>query len=66
MMEDRILRRKNVRESTGLSDSQVDREEEAGNFPKRRKITERTVGWSYIEIQAWIYSRLHADAEAKQ
>jgi predicted DNA-binding transcriptional regulator AlpA len=65
-MEDRIVRKKKVEDLTDLSSSQIDRMEKSNEFPKRRQITERIVGWSYVEIQAWIHSRLHVDAEAKQ
>jgi prophage regulatory protein len=60
-MEDHIVRRASLKEVTGLSDSQRDRMEQAGDFPKRRQITERIVGWSFNEIQTWINHRLHGD-----
>ena len=64
-MEDHILRKQKVRASTGLSNTQIDRMEHEGRFPRRRQITERIVGWSYIEIQAWIQNRLHVEAGDK-
>jgi prophage regulatory protein len=63
-MEDKILRRPKVREVSGFSDSQIDRMEKEGNFPRRRKISERVTGWSNNEIQAWINNRLHGGADA--
>ena len=60
-MEERILRKQKVRDITGLSSTQIDRMEHEDKFPRRRQITERIVGWSYIEIQAWIQNRLHAE-----
>ena len=63
-MEDRIIRKPIVQGDTTLSSSQIDREEQAGNFPKRRQITERIVGWSFNEVQAWIQNRLHGESEA--
>ena len=63
-MADQILRKKSVSELTGLSSTQIDRMEDEGQFPRRRKITERIVGWSYNEIQSWINERLHGH-EAK-
>ena len=58
-MNDLILRRKKVREITGLSPSQIDRMEQEGNFPRRRQITQRIIGWSHNEVQKWINDRLH-------
>ncbi len=63
MNEDHILRKQTVREQTGLSNTQIDRMEEEGLFPRRRKITKRIVGWSYNEIQNWINNRLHKQLE---
>jgi len=60
-MEEKIVRKKNVEDLTKMSSSQIDRMEQEGDFPRRRQITERIVGWSYLEIQAWINYRLHGD-----
>ncbi len=38
-MADQILRKKSVSELTGLSSTQIDRIEDEGQFPRRRKIT---------------------------
>ena len=65
-MEERILRKQKVREITGLSNTQIDRMEHEDRFPRRRQITERIVGWSFNEIQAWINTRLHGESEAAQ
>ena len=62
-MSERILRKQKVRDITGLSSTQIDRMEQLGDFPRRRKITERIIGWSFTEVQAWINARLHG-AEA--
>jgi predicted DNA-binding transcriptional regulator AlpA len=62
-LKDHILRRPQVRDDTGMSDSQIDRLEKSGEFPKRRQITKGTVGWSYCEIQAWVNERLHGGAD---
>ncbi len=58
-MQDHILRKKIVREQTSLSNTQIDTMEKNGDFPRRRQITQRIVGWSYNEIQNWINDRLH-------
>lgn len=63
---ERILRKDKVTDVTGLSSTQIDRLEHEGKFPRRRKITARIIGWSYLEIQDWIKSRLHAGAGPKQ
>lgn len=61
-MKDRILRRKAVKDRTGLSDTQLDRLEHRGDFPSRRKISTRIVGWSEAEVQNWIQQKLHGSA----
>ena len=63
-MEDWIIRRKKLREIVPLSDSQIDRLEKLGTFPLRRQITARVIGWSYIEVQAWINDRLHVESKS--
>ena len=60
-MQEQIVRKDRLREMTGMSPSQTERMEKAGKFPRRRQITERIVGWSYIEVQQWINERLHGD-----
>jgi predicted DNA-binding transcriptional regulator AlpA len=62
-MEERILRKQKVRDITGLSSTQIDRMEQEKRFPRRRQITERIVGWSFNEVQAWIQERLHGSVE---
>ena len=62
-MEEKIVRKKNVEDLTQMSSTQIDRMEHEGTFPRRRKITERIVGWSYLEIQAWIKARLHGESK---
>jgi len=62
-MDDQILRKPKIRDRTSLSSSQIDRMEHEGDFPRRRQITQRIVGWSANEIQEWINARLHGDAD---
>ncbi|GAM11254.1 prophage CP4-57 regulatory protein [Geobacter sp. OR-1] len=54
-----ILRRKVVRERTGLSDSAIYRLEQVGQFPSRRKLTAggRVVGWDAAEVEEWCKTR---------
>jgi len=54
---DRFLRRKEVERITSMKDPQMWREEKAGRFPKRYKLTQRTVGWLASEINDWMVSR---------
>ena len=55
---DRFLRRKEVEAITSMSDPTMWREEVAGRFPKRRKITARLVGWPESEIEKWMTARI--------
>jgi len=54
-----ILRKRPVRQRTGLSDTTIWRLEKAGNFPARIRITEAgAVGWYEDEIDNWIHDRV--------
>ena len=54
---DKFLRRPEVEQITSLKDPQMWREENAGRFPKRHKLTTRTVGWRASEINEWMNTR---------
>mgnify|MGYP001825784967 FL=1 len=54
---DRFMRRPEVERITSLKGTQMWREEQAGRFPKRYKLTKRTVGWLASEINDWMVSR---------
>ncbi len=41
----------------GISESTIWRMEKAGNFPKRKQLGIKSVGWDKAEIQDWIASR---------
>jgi prophage regulatory protein len=56
-MKMRYLRRDEVCLRTGLSISTVERLERTGDFPARRQLSPRSVGWLEIEIQDWIDAR---------
>ena len=56
-MQNEFLRWPRVRQLTGLSRSTVWRLEKNGQFPARRKLSANSVGWSLIELQAWMQSR---------
>ena len=63
-MQNEYLRWPRVRQLTGLSRSTVWRLEKSGQFPARRKLSANRVGWSLIELQAWMQSRSAATALA--
>ena len=50
---DRFIREKECQQLTGLSRSCRYRLEKAGQFPSRRKLGGRSVGWSLSEVLAW-------------
>ena len=60
----RMLRRKEVREVTGLSDTTIWRLEKAGKFPRRIQLTENTVGWDEHGVRGWRESRKTVDDAA--
>ena len=53
-MSKRIMRLFEVLELTGLSRSTIDRLEDGGIFPARRKIGVKSVGWIESEVCEWI------------
>lgn len=53
----RIIRRAEVRDLTGLSDSSIGRLEERGEFPARRRLGPNAVGYLLTEVEDWIASR---------
>lgn len=55
-MQNEFLRWPRVRQLTGLSRSTIWRLEKNGQFPARRKLSANSVGWSLIELQAWMQS----------
>ena len=57
-MTDRILRRKDVEQLTGLSRSTIYRHVSAGTFPAPVKLTERLIGWRESTISVWLASRV--------
>ena len=57
-MSDRIIRKTERNHKAGLSGSELERLEKAGDFPKRIKITPRTVGWSEKAVDDWVADRI--------
>lgn len=58
VLRDRILRDEECQQLTGLKKNTRYKLEAEGQFPLRRRITERLSGYSYLEVQAWIDDRL--------
>jgi prophage regulatory protein len=61
---DRVIRLKEVVAVTGLSATTIWRREQAGDFPRRRKISPGAVGWLASEVQAWLNGRECADGRS--
>lgn len=55
------LSRLDIVRITKLSKSTLYRLECNGNFPKRRRLSARLVGWLSTEVYSWIASRKFAD-----
>lgn len=59
---DKILRLREVLDSTGLSRSTVYRQLSKSEFPPPIKLGVKAVGWYLKDIQAWLASRPTAGA----
>jgi predicted DNA-binding transcriptional regulator AlpA len=54
-----ILRKREVRKRTGLSDTTLWRMEKASTFPARVQLTAAgSVGWYEDEVDRWVYERI--------
>jgi prophage regulatory protein len=49
-----IMKRQEVVAVTGLCYTSIYNKEKAGNFPKRRQLSARSVGWIRQEVETWI------------
>lgn len=56
-MSTEILRYSGVERATGLSRTTIWRMERAGQFPSRRQISAKAVGWIRSEVEDWIAAR---------
>lgn len=56
-MTERIFRRRDVEDITGLSCATIYEWMASGNFPKPIKLGKRAVGWKASDIEAWIAER---------
>ncbi len=53
----KLIRRREMLQRTGIASSTQWRMEQAGLFPKRRKISAGLVGWIESELEQWIADR---------
>jgi prophage regulatory protein len=51
---DRLMRLDEVLNVIGVSESTIRRWEQAGRFPRRRRLGERAMGWFASEVAAWL------------
>ena len=56
-MDDRLLRRREVEEITGLGRSSIYRLMQEGEFPQRVLVGPNAVRWKASDIAAWVESR---------
>lgn len=59
--QSRVIRKPEVQGRTGLSGRTIDRLEAAGQFPSRRQLSARAVGWIEEEVTAWVAARRRAE-----
>lgn len=56
----RIMRKPEVLNMTGLSDPTIWRMERAGSFPKRLRLGGNSCGWLESEVTGWLNDRMEA------
>ncbi len=62
-MQDRLLRRRQVEEITGMSRSTIYKMMQSGEFPRPVRIGPSAVRWRASDIAAWVESRPVARGE---
>ena len=62
-MSDRLLRRRQVEEVTGLSRSSIYRHMQSGDFPRPVRVGPNAVRWRESDVTAWLESRPIAGSE---
>ena len=60
----RLLRREEVEERTGLARTTIYRKMREGSFPEPLKVGARAVRWPASEIDTWLAGRPRASGEA--
>jgi prophage regulatory protein len=58
--EERIIRKPEARQITGLSDPTIYRLEKEGRFPKRLRLGGSACGWLLSEVNDWLRQRAEA------
>jgi len=61
-----IMRKQDVLDATGLCYTSIYNKEKAGEFPARRKLSARSVGWIRQEVEDWIVSLQRVGAPVVQ
>lgn len=61
----KIIRLKDVIDTTGLARSTVYKQISAGTFPKPVSLGDRCVGWVESEVQDWILARIEERDEGQ-
>ena len=59
-MHNRLLRRRQVEEITGIGRSSIYRLMKSGEFPQRVRVGRNAVRWRESDITAWVESRPEA------
>ena len=54
---DRLLGHQDVQDVTGLGKTTIQRMEARGEFPRRRQIARKRVGWLASEVDEWMATR---------
>ena len=62
-MSDRLLRRPQVEEITGLARSSIYRQMDRGSFPRPVKVGLTAVRWRESDIRRWVETRPTAGSE---
>jgi len=60
--EHRIYRLRQVMDATGFGRAWIYELMKRGDFPRARKIGTRAVGWSSMEVDAWVIAQLNKEA----
>ena len=58
MTKDRMLNIKQVTDISGLSRTTLWRLEKSGDFPRRRQLSPRRVGWVESEVLIWLEAKV--------
>jgi prophage regulatory protein len=62
---EKIIREPEMLRLVGLSRTTLWRREQAGDFPKRRQLSNRSVGWVMSEVMEWISTRPIAEGKER-